>query len=217
VFVLILRFGARMNQKDPTGRWELASLLERLLAELPSSSQRGYVELVIQLLKKPVGPPRKIIHFQWNVVAAEVAHALIDARHPIDMQPLGESSWHVEVQIGSPAEVAVNIGIDAGRAIFDQRTKRSDAERRAIAMPQSLDDFLDQVAKARLSDPHPPAKECVELLKSAEAHLYRMRKRLNDAEDLVDDWRAQVEASDERIRTLQEALGSQGGGSAGTR
>jgi hypothetical protein len=198
-----------MNQKDPTGRWELASLLEGLLAELPSTLQRGHVERVIQLLKKPVGPPRKSIHLQWSVVAAEVAHALIDARHPIDMRPWGDNSWQVEVLSGSPAEGAVKTGIDAGRAIFDKRMKRSDAERRALAMPQSLEDFLDQVEKARLSDPHPPAKECVELLTNAEAHLYRMRKRLNDAEDLVDDWRAQLDASDEKIRTLQEALGAQ--------
>jgi hypothetical protein len=206
-----------MNQKDPTGRWELASLLEGLLAELPSTLQRGHVERVIQLLKKPVGPPRKSIHLQWNVVAAEVAHALIDARHPIDLRPWGDNSWQVDVLSGSPAEAAVNTGIDAGRAIFDQRMKRSDAERRALAMPQSLEDFLDQVAQARLGNPPPPSNEYVELLTRAEAHLYRMRKRLRDAEDLVDDWRAQIEANDAEIRTLREALGAKGNGEVGKR
>jgi hypothetical protein len=198
-----------MNQKDPTSRWELASLLEGLLGELPSTLQRGHVERVIQLLKKPVGPPRKGILFYWNVVAAEVAHALIDARHPIDMRPIGDTMWQVEVQNGSPVEAAAQMGIDAGNAIYNQRTKRSDAERRAITPPQSLDDFLDQVAKARLSDPLRPAKECIELLTSAEAHVHRLRKRLRDAEDLVDDWRAQIEVREEQIKTLQEALGAQ--------
>jgi hypothetical protein len=198
-----------MNKKDPTDRWELASLLARLLDELPSTLQRGYVELVIQLLKKPVAQQRKSILFYWNVVAAEVAHALIDARHPIDMRPVGDTMWQIEVQIGSPAEAAAQVGIDAGTAIYDQRTKRADAERRALSLSQSLDDFLDQVARARLSNPPPAAKEYVELLTTAEAHLYRMRKRLRDAEELVEDWRAQVEVSNATIQTLQEALGAQ--------
>jgi hypothetical protein len=197
-----------VNKKDPTDRWELASLLGRLLDELPNTLQRGYVELVIQSLKKPVGPPRNSILFYWNVVAAEVAHALIDARLPIDMRPIGDTMWQVEVPSGSPAEVAARTGIDAGDAIYAQRMKRSDAERRALdlALPQSLDDFLDQVARARLGDPLAPAKGCMELLTSAEAHLHRLNKRLRDAEDLVDDWRAQVEVGDATIRALQEAL-----------
>lgn len=209
------RQGALMsNNKDPTSRPELAGLLERLIAEIPNSGHRDYVEFVVKELKKPNKPALLALYVQYDVVAAEVAHALIDAHHPINMTHVGGTMWRVDVVPDSPAAEAARAGAAAGNAIFEKRMKRSNAERDARPQPPKLEEFIEQLSQA-LADKSPlPIEQYAALLKAAEGHLLILRKRLHDTEDLLDLWRARAEQGDVRASALELELAKRFGAGA---
>jgi hypothetical protein len=202
------------SDKDPTSRWELAGLLEQLIAETPGSRQRNHVEFVVTELKKPSDPPHLAYYVQYNVVAAEVAHALIDARHAIHMTPVGDVTWRVDLVANSPAAKAAEAGDKAGKAIFEKRMQHSYAERDARPQPPSLDDFLDKLLHANANKAQLPIEQCAVLMKAAEGHLLLLRKRLHDTEDLLDEWRAHAEKNDVRAIALQQELARRFGAGA---